>query len=133
MKDFNDLQVGKTYWYLSKVYSSGKQLSMKDDEGNLWTRWVHTGPQFEVIEIKYLGATRIEVYFDGLAQWRDEVVELTRENYELPEENSKLHYFEATDSEVWYIRSNEFHELARVHETKEEAEKEVALAADFLY
>lgn len=133
MVDLKDLQLGKTYWYLSEIYSSGRQLQMKDDEGNTWTRWAPEPPRLEVLEAKYIGASRTVVYFDGLAQKRDVVVEATREVLDLPGEDLRMYFFESTGEDMWYICDGDLEEIARFFITKEEAEKEAALAVDFRY
>lgn len=69
-----DLVPGKTYYLAESLYGPNREkLYMRDDEGNVWSRY-KDDVKWKYGECVYLGEAKIVSVFHGLASARDDVV-----------------------------------------------------------
>lgn len=102
-----DLVTGKTYYLAERLYGlKGEKLYMKDDEGNVWSRY-KDDIKWNYGECVYLGEAKVVSVFHGLASARDQVVADIRDYVDL---DTPRYYFKDVDpghGHPWYLLSDD--------------------------
>lgn len=98
-----DLVPGKTYYVVECLSCiNGEKLYMKDDEGNVWSRFKED-LKWRYDECVYLGEAKVVSVFHGLASARDDVVADIMDSVDL---DTPRYYFKDVDpghGHPWYL------------------------------